>query len=82
MESLPIVSPTVFSLMSLVICLEVIIDLFNQVDKLADDLEAAAFFFEAVDNFIAGSLVGRGDVWWEEVGTFELYIHLVVEEIG
>ena len=57
--------------MSLVICLEVVIDLFDRVDKLADGLEAAAFLFEATDDFVTGGLVGRGDVWWEEVGTFE-----------
>ena len=81
-ESLPVVSPTILSLVSLVIHLEVIIDLFDQVDKLADGLEVVAFLFEAMDDFVAGGLVGGGDVWWEEVGAFKPYIHLVVKEIG
>ena len=68
--------------MSLVIRLEVVIDLFDSVDKLADSLEVAAFLFEAMDDFVADGLVGGGNVWWEEVGAFEPYIRLVVGEIG
>ena len=47
-----------------------------------DGLEAVAFLFEVMDDFVAGGLVGGGDVWWEEIGTFKLYVCLVVKEIG
>ena len=54
----------------------------NAVDELLEGLEVEAFFFEKCDDRLSLVLVGVKRTWREGGGGVELYVQLIVEEVG
>ena len=54
----------------------------NAVDKLLEGVEVEVFFFEKCDDRLSLVSVGVKHTWQEGGGGVELYVRLIVEEVG